>query len=73
MTPSSCQKQKQEQVKRQKISRSEADKLEAAPGLELDQVNDQVVNRRRDGAGGEEACLLLGHGQVEKQLVGLEK
>ena len=30
----------------------------------------QVVHRREEAAGGEEACLLLGFGQVEKQLVG---
>ena len=42
------------------MNRGEAAELGAVPELELDQVNEQVVGRRRDGAGGGEAyCLAL--------------
>ena len=50
---------------------AEAGELGAVPELELDQVDEQVVGRRRDGAG--EDCaggggtrLLLGFDQVEE-------
>ena len=48
---------------------AEAGELGAVPELELDQVDEQVVGRRRDGAlgaGGDGARLLLGFDQVEE-------
>ena len=48
---------------------AEADELGAVPDLELDQVDqvgEQVVGRRRDRAGGDEARLLLSLDQVEE-------
>ena len=42
------------------MNRGEAAELKAVPELELDQVAEEVVGRRRDGAGGEEAyCSAL--------------
>ena len=43
-----------------------AGELGAVPELELDQVDEQVVGRRRDGAEGDGARLLLGFDQVEE-------
>ena len=45
---------------------AKAGELGAVPELELDQVGDQVVGRRRDGAGGDGARLLFGFDRVEE-------
>ena len=42
------------------LTSAEAGELGAVPELELDQVGEQVVGRRKDGAEGEGALLLLG-------------
>ena len=57
LPPSICQKPKASANRtcKKMNNRGEAAELGAVPELELDQVNDQVVDRRRDGAGGEEA------------------
>ena len=67
LPPSICQKPKASANPTcKKMNRGEAAELGAVPELELDQVDEQVVGRRRDGAGGEEACLPLGLGHLAR-------